>query len=429
MTTATSLKERHNSVLPNWLALYYDDPIELVDGHGCRAIAGDGKEYLDFFGGILTTSIGYNVPEVVEAIHEQAGRMVHSSTVYLIRPMVELAELIASLAPMPDAKVFFTASGTEANEAALMLATTARRSNEVLALRNSYHGRSFAALAVTGNRGWSASSLSPLNVQYVHSGYKYRSPFRHLDDESFEAVCAQDLRDVILSCTSGDVAALIAEPIQGVGGFAVPPQGYFRRLKDVLDEFGILFISDEVQTGWGRTGAAFWGCQTYGVQPDIVSFAKGVANGLPLGGVIAPADIMDCLQANGISTFGGNPLSSTAGLATLRYLLDHNLQANAAAMGQRMLDRLGALAEDSPWVGEVRGKGLMVGIEIVEPGTTRPAPDRCNAIFEETKRRGLLVGKGGLFANCFRLAPALTVTADEVDEGCAILADSIAAAG
>ncbi|MBV8087267.1 MAG: aspartate aminotransferase family protein, partial [Chloroflexi bacterium] len=324
--------------MPKWMGLYYDEPIELVDGSGRRVKDAQGWEYLDFFGGILTTMIGYNVPEVVEAVREQAGRMVHTSTAYLIGPMVELAELIASVAPMPDAKVFFTASGTEANETALMLATTYRRSNQVLALRNSYHGRSFAAQAVTGNRGWSASSLSPLNVQYVHSGYMYRSPFRDLDDESYEAVCAADARDVILSCTSGDVAALIAEPIQGVGGFAVPPDGYFRALKEVLDEFGILFISDEVQTGWGRAGAAFWGCQAYGVQADIVTFAKGIANGLTMGGVIARADIMDCLQASGISTFGGNPLSSVAGLATLRYVLNHDLQANARLMGARMLD-------------------------------------------------------------------------------------------
>ncbi|MDE3077923.1 MAG: aminotransferase class III-fold pyridoxal phosphate-dependent enzyme, partial [Chloroflexota bacterium] len=298
--TQKTLLDRHKAVLPQWLGLYYQQPIELVDGYGRRVRDAEGREYLDFFGGILTTSIGYNVPEVIDAIRQQAGRMVHTSTVYLIEPMIELAELIASLAPMQDAKVFFTASGTEANEAALLLACTVRKSNQVLALRNSYHGRSFAAQAVTGNRGWSASSLTPLNVAYVHSGYKYRSPFRHLDDGAYAAACAEDLRDVILNCTAGDVAALIAEPIQGVGGFAVPPAGYFRALKEVLDEYGILFISDEVQTGWGRTGERFWGCEAWGITPDIITFAKGVANGLTMGGIVAPASIMDSVRANSI---------------------------------------------------------------------------------------------------------------------------------
>ena len=172
------LLARHRKVLPSWLALYYDQPIELVDGKGCRVVDGEGASYLDFFAGILTTMIGYNVPEVVEAVREQAGRMVHTSTLYLIRRQVELAERMAELSGIPDAKVFFTNSGTEANEAALLLATTARRSNQVLALRNSYHGRSYAAMGVTGNRSWSASSFTPVNVSYVHGGYRYRSPFR-----------------------------------------------------------------------------------------------------------------------------------------------------------------------------------------------------------------------------------------------------------
>ena len=422
-----TLLERHKNVLPSWLALYYDEPIQLVDGHGCCVRDARGREYLDFFGGILTTMAGYNVPEIVQAIQRQAERMVHSSTLYLIEPMIELAELIASKAPMADAKVFFTASGTEANDTALMLATSVRRSNRILALRNSYHGRSFAAQAVTGNRNWSASSLSPLNVSYVHSGYKYRSPFKQLDDAAYVEACAADLRDVLLTCTSGDVAAMIAEPIQGVGGFIVPPPDYFRTLKAVLDQHGILFISDEVQTGWGRTGEAFWGCQAYGVQPDIVTFAKGVANGLTMGGVIARAEIMDAVTANSISTFGGNPLSSAAGLATLRYVLDQDLQANAKRVGEHMLQRLAPLADRFGCVGEVRGKGLMLAIELVEPDSS-PAPAKTAAIHEAAKRRGLLVGKGGLFGNCFRIAPPLCVTVDEADRACDILEASIAEA-
>jgi 4-aminobutyrate aminotransferase len=229
------LTNRQRKVMPAWQALYYEEPIELVSGEGRYVVDREGRRYLDFFGGILTTSVGHAIPEVVEAIREQAGRMIHSSTLYLIRPMIELAEEISRLSGLEDAKVFFTTSGSEANEAALLLASNFRRSNQVLALRNSYHGRSFATIGITGNRGWSASSLTPFNVQYVQNGYRFRSPFRDLDDDAFTAAVVDDLRDVIDTTTSGDVACLIAEPIQGVGGFTIPPDGLFGAMKKVLD--------------------------------------------------------------------------------------------------------------------------------------------------------------------------------------------------
>jgi 4-aminobutyrate aminotransferase len=333
--SAAELLARHRAVLPSWLALNYEQPIEIASGKGNRVTDGEGNEYLDFFAGILTNMLGYGVPEVNEALHAQVDTgVLHTSTLYLIRSQVELAERIAALSGIPDAKVFFTSSGTEANEAALLLTTSARRSNQVLALRNSYHGRSYAAMGVTGNRGWSASSLSPVNVSYVMNGYRYRSPFGHLSDADFCRAAADDLRDVILTTTSGDVACMIAEPIQGVGGFATPPDGFFRALKDVLDEFGIPLISDEVQTGWGRTGDTFWGIGAHDVVPDVMTFAKGLGNGLSIGGVVARGDLMDGLTANSISTFGGNPLSTRAALATLDYLERHDLQTNARVVGE-----------------------------------------------------------------------------------------------
>lgn len=420
---------RHRAVMPRWLSLYYDQPIELVDGKGCRVIDSDGREYLDLFGGILTTSVGYNAPEVVDAVRAQAGRMMHTSTLYLIRNQVELAERIAARSGIPDAKVFFTSSGTEANEAALLFATAARRSNQILALRNSYHGRSFAAMGVTGNRGWSPSSLSPVHVSYVMSGYRYRSLLAHLSDAEYAAAAAHDLRDVIEQTTAGDVACLIAEPIQGVGGFVVPPDGFFSALKPVLDEFGILLVSDEVQTGWGRTGDTFWGIERDGVVPDAITFAKGLGNGLALGGVVARGDLADGLQANGISTFGGNPLSTAAGLAVLDLIEQHDLQANAARVGSVLLAGLRAMAGTHPMIGDVRGRGLMIGVELVEPGTTTPAPGRAAAVMEATKRRGLLVGKGGLHGNVLRIAPPLTLTEAEAEEGLRLLADAFAAIG
>jgi 4-aminobutyrate aminotransferase len=422
------LLERHRKVLPSWLALYYEDPLELVSGKGCVVTDAEGRDYLDFFGGILTTMTGHSVPEVVEAIREQAGRMLHTSTLYLIRPMIELAEKIAALSTVPDAKVFFVSSGTEANEAALLFCCTARRSNQVLALRNSYHGRSFTAMSVTGNRSWSASSLSPLQVSYLHNGDRRRSPFAHLGDEEFNAACAADLRQVIDTTTAGDVACMIAEPIQGVGGFIVPPDGFFYALKQVLDEYGIPFISDEVQTGWGRTGSHFWGFQAHGITPDLLTFAKGVGNGMAIAGVVGRSDLVDSLQAASISTFGGNPLATTAALANLDYLLAHDLQANAKAVGDFLLEGLRRLAERSNMVGDVRGKGLMIGVELVEPGTATPSPRAAGRILEETRARGLLVGKGGLYGNVLRIAPPLSVSMQEAEEALALLGDAFKAA-
>ncbi len=420
--THAELTARHRAVLPSWVSLYYEQPIEIVRGSGRRVVDAEGREYLDFFAGILTNMLGYDVPEVRTAIEEQlASGIVHTSTLYLIRSQVELAERIAELSGIPDAKVFFTASGSEAIEAALMLSTQYRRSNSILALRNSYHGRSFAAMAVTGNRGWSASSLSPVNVSYAQSGYRYRSAYRDLDDAAYIAACAADLRDVIDTTTAGDVACLIAEPIQGVGGFTVPPDGLFGAYQEILDEYGILFVSDEVQTGWGRTGENFWGYQAHGVRPDALTFAKGLSNGLTIGGVVARAELMDCLTANSISTFGGNPLSTSAGVATLDYLAAHGVQANAHKVGSRLLDGLRSLVGTSPSVGDVRGKGLMIGVELVVPGTTTPAPVEAGRVQESARAGGLLVGKGGLYGNVLRIAPPLTLTEDEADEGLEIL--------
>src|SRR5438094_2736570 len=302
----SELLSRHRAVIPNWVSIYYDQPIEIVSGKGCRVTDADGRSYLDFFGGVLTNSLGYDVPEVREAVERQLRTgVVHTSTLYLVRAQVELAEKIARRSGIPDARVFFTTSGTEATEAALLVATNRRRSNQILAVRNSYHGRTYAAMGITGNRGWSASGLNPLTVSFLHSGDRLRGLLAGRSDAEHIAASVEDLREVLATTTAGDVACLIAEPVQGVGGFTHGPDGLFAAWKDMLDESGILFVSDEVQTGWGRTGSHFWGYQAHGMTPDLLTFAKGVGNGFALAGVVGRADVVNSLGAISFSTFGG----------------------------------------------------------------------------------------------------------------------------
>ncbi|MGH3390490.1 MAG: aspartate aminotransferase family protein [Actinomadura sp.] len=427
-TSAAGLLTRHRAVIPDWVTLNYDQPIEIVSGAGNRVTDSAGDDYLDFFAGILTNMIGYNVAEVREAVERQlATGVVHTSTLYLLRGQIELAEKIVKLSGIADAKVFFTNSGTEANETALLLATYARRSDQVLAMRQSYHGRSFGAIGVTGTGSWKNLSYSPLNVHFLHGADRQLPQFADLSDADYIAVCVADLRHVLATVTAGDVACLIAEPIQGVGGFTMAPDGLFAAYKDVLDEHGILFISDEVQTGWGRTGQSFWGIQNHGVVPDAMAFAKGLGNGFAVGGVVARGDLFDAPHAAGISTFGGNPVAMAAANATLDYVLDHELQAGADRTGTLIITGLREAAERLAVVGDVRGKGLMFAIELVDPVTGERSPALAARIMEETRRRGLLCGKGGLYGNAIRMAPPLTLTEAEAKEGLGILIDALEA--
>jgi len=419
MTTNSSLLNRYLSSMAPYLKPLYDTPISIDQGDGSYVWDVEGVEYLDFFGGVLTTMIGHNNSAVTKAIESQANKVLHTSTLYLSEPMIELAEEIAAISGIPDARVFFTASGSEANDTALMLATNFRNSNEVLAVRNSYHGRTFATQAVTGQSTWLASRISGLSVNYVQGPYRLLSPFEAVRDEDITEMCVADLQQIMDTATTGEVACLIFEPIQGVGGYTVPPDGFYGSMQKILSNYGALIISDEVQTGWGRTGEHFWGYQAHGITPDMLTFAKGVGNGTALAGVVARAEIMESINALNFSTFGGNPLSAAAGLATIRYVVENNLQNNAKKMGSRLMAGLESVAEETTWIAELRGRGLMVALEIVDHNGDGviPDPHKAGEVLEACKDNGILVGKAGVFGNVIRIAPMLTVTEEEIDSG------------
>ena len=425
MSTTQELLERYRAVMPSFVNPLYETPISIDHGEGGYVWDLEGNRYLDFFGGILTTMIGHSVPEVVAAVQEQAAKGMHTSTLYLNEQVVAFAEEVAAASGIPDARVLFTTSGSEANDTAILIATNYRQSNQVLAMRNSYHGRSLTAQAVTSHRSWLTSSYSGLDVHFVQGPYRLRSPFRELDDEAFTQACVADLVQLLDMTDAGGFAALIAEPIQGVGGFATPPDGFFGAMHKVLSAKEILFISDEVQTGWGRTGEHFWGYEAHGIVPDILTFAKGVGNGITLAGCVARAEVMNVLDRTSFTTFGGNPLSVAAGRATLRYVKENDLQANAARRGKQMIELLGVECDVTDWIGELRGKGLMQAIECVQPGGLEPNAAAATRLIEVCKDNGLLVGKGGLYGNVIRLTPMLNVTEAEMKEGCEIVVAAI----
>lgn len=422
------LRKRHGAVLPAWISLNYERPMELVRGEGFRVWDSEGNEYLDLFGGIVTTISGHNVPQIVEAVKKQSEKILHSSTLYLIEAQVKLAEKLVSLSPISgEQKVFFVGSGSEANEAALLFATNYRGSSEVIALRGSYHGGSFGTMSVTGQSSWRSTSRSALDVSYAMNPHRSYSPLNRGGDLATAA--AEDVRDVIETTTTGHVAAFIAEPIQGVGGFIEPPKGYFERVKKILEESGILFISDEVQTAFGRTGSHFWGIEAHGVKPDLLTMAKGLGNGLAVGAVMGRAEVVDCISPKlHISTFGGNHISSAGALANLEFILENDLQRNADEVGGYLRDRLVRLAEKHDAVGEIRGRGLMLGIELVEEGG-EPSPRTAARFMEGCRERGVLVGKGGLRSNVIRVSPPLTLTREAAKEAADVFEEVVSKVG
>jgi alanine-glyoxylate transaminase / (R)-3-amino-2-methylpropionate-pyruvate transaminase len=430
--SSAEIRAKHREFLFPAVYNYYEEPVVLAEGKGLRLRDLDGREYLDFFGGILTVSVGHANDRVNAAVKAQMDRLGHVSTLYPTVPIVTLAEKLASIAPGRLEKCYFTASGTEANETAVMMAQTSTGHSEVIALRHGYSGRSMLAQSLTGHAAWRPLPTPVAGIKHALSPYCYRCPFG-LTYPKCGVKCAQDIEELIRTTTTGRVAAFLAEPIQGVGGFITPPPEYFQIAVEIVRRYGGVFICDEVQTGLGRTGGKWWGCEQYGVEPEIMTLAKGIANGLPLSATICTPAVADSLKALTISTFGGNPLSAAAANATIETIEEQDLRDNAARQGARLREGLERIRHRYPRIiGEVRGMGLMQGVELVIDETANdrtPNPQATVRVFEETKKRGLLIGKGGLFGNVFRISPPLTVSAAEVDEALTKLDESFAALG
>jgi 4-aminobutyrate aminotransferase-like enzyme len=415
--------EKHKKYLVPCVAHYYKEPLIIDRGKGKYLYDIDGKEYLDFFGGILTISIGHCDDEVTSKTVEQVKKLQHTSTLYPNVPMVALAEKLAHVTPGRLQKSFFTNSGTEAIETAILIAQLSTKSHEIIALRHCYSGASLLAMNITAHSNYRLTESLVPGIKHAHNAYCFRCAFGreypHCDLE-----CARDVKELIETTTSGHPAAFIAEPIQGVGGFVTPPQEYFKEVVSIVKRYGGLFICDEVQTGWGRTGGKMFGIEHWGVEPDIMVMAKGAANGAPVGITIATPEVGDALKGGHISTFGGNPVTAAAVLATIEVIEKRDLVRKAQEMGNYLREHLDGLKEKYPVIGEVRGMGLIQGMELVK-AKKAPAADVVIDLFEKTREQGLLIGKGGLYGNVLRITPPLTVEKGEIDHAIQILDRSL----
>ena len=395
---------------------YFREPLVIRSAKNQFVYDADGNEYLDFFGGILTISVGHCNEHVNRKIREQNDTLQHVSTVFVNEPQAALAAKLASITPGAGlTKSFFTNSGTEANEVAILAARMYTGSTEIIALRHSYHGRSSLGMTLSGNAGWRLGPPEP-GVVHAHNAYCYRCPFGARYPEC-DVRCARDIEELIRTTTSGRVAGIIVEPIQGVGGFITPPPEYFRVVSDIVRQHGGIFISDEVQTAWGRTGSKWFGIEHWGVTPDIITGAKGLGNGSPIGVTVARAEVANAVRGLTISTFGGNPVAATAAKAVLEFVEENKLAANAAEVGSYLRAGLEDLQRKHTFIGEVRGMGLMQALELVKDRSTKePAPDATAAVMEAAREQRLLIGKGGLYGNVIRISPPLNITRSDVDE-------------
>lgn len=402
---------------------FFQEPMQLVRGSMQHLYDQNGKEYLDCFAGVSVVNCGHCNPEITKEICKQVETLQHTCTIYLTEPIVNLAESLAQVTPGELQKTFFCSSGTEANEGAALLATLHTNRHEFIALRQGLHGRTKLTMSLTGIGMWRTDPSPVGGIHFAPNAYCYRCPLGKRHPEC-NLACADEIENVIKFSTSGQVAAFFAEPIQGNGGIITPPVGYFQRVKEILDHYGILLVIDEVQTGFGRTGKWF-ACEHYDIKPDIMTMAKALGNGTPVGAFTATATVADSYTRPGASTLGGNPVTATASLATLRYLKEHNLPERAAKLGAYLKKGLQELQQRHPAIGDVRGLGLMLGAEIVLPDGSA-ASDWVDAILEDLKNKGFLIGKNGPGRNVLAFQPPLVIEESDLARLLDALDDSLA---
>jgi len=408
------IRKQKEFIFPS-VSTFYSEPLVLDRGNMQYVWDIDGREYLDFFGGIVTVGVGHCNPRVTSKLKAQVDKLQHVSTSFITEPMVALAEKLATLAPRGIKKSYFTNSGTEANETAVQVARMHTGNYELVVLRHGYSGRSSVARAMTGMNTWRKATLE-VGIVHAMNPYCYRCPMG-LKYPDCGVACAKDVENVIQTATTGRIAGFLAEPIQGVAGFITPPKEYFKLVFNIVKQYGGDFIDDEVQTGWGRTGHKWWGIEHWEVEPDIITAAKSLGNGHPIGLTMARPEIADSFQGLTISTFGGNPVTCATARAVIEVMEEDDLRTNAAIVGGYFRQKLEELQEKHKLIGEVRGMGLMQALELVEDRDTKqPSPAGTNAVLEECRKAGLLVGKGGLYGNVIRMSPPLNITKGDVDE-------------
>jgi 4-aminobutyrate aminotransferase-like enzyme len=426
--TKDEIIRKHKEYLFNCVTTYYKDPLVIDHAKGQYVWDLEGRQYLDFLGGIVTISVGHCNERVAQKVKAQVDRVQHTSTLFPAEAIVALAEKMAQIAPGKLQKSYFTNSGTEANEVAVLTARMYTGNYELLALRHGYSGHSQLAKSMTGLHSWRKAGVIPFGIVHAPGPYCYRCPYG-LTYPSCDLHCAKDIEEVIKTSTSGQIAGMLAETIQGLGGVIAPPPGYFKIVANIVRNYGGVFISDEVQAGFGRTGKKWFGIEHWEVEPDILTTAKGMANGVPIGCTIARPEIADAYKGLTISTFGGNPVACVAAKATIDLIEEERLMDNAHEVGSHFRQGLEALMEKHTAIGDVRGMGLMQGFELVKDRKSKePASELANRVLECTRANGLLVGKGGLHANVIRMSPPLNISIADVDQGLSTLDKSLAEA-
>ena len=427
MNKTKILLERQGKVmLPviNQMLLHGDDPIAFSHGKDQWLYDIEGKKYLDFFGGILTVSVGHANEEITNATIEQLKTLQHSSMLYINESTIAFAEKLAEITPTGLQQSFLTNSGTEANETAIMAARNYTGNTDIIALRHAYSGRSSTTMSMTAHSHWRQGGVYDGTIKHVRNPYRYRFPL-DVTDEEYMNFLVDDLKEMLRTCTTGKIAAFMAEPIQGVGGFIVPPLDYFKQILPLIKEAGGVLIIDEVQTGWGRTGKHMCAINHWEVEPDIMVFAKGIANGSPSGAVTMRPEIAETVTTT-LCTYGGNPVTSVTALATINYIQENNLVDNATKQGNTLRKSMDAMKEDYDFIGDVRGMGLMQAFEIVKnDGNKTPDADKTSQLVDAARQRGLLLGKGGLYGNTVRIAPHLNVSSEDMDSALDIIDTSM----